>query len=146
MKYAIVSGQTTTEFSSFESASLYAIEQNIDSGSILSIQEDGVETSSLSTSSYEYFRMVLKQGYPIPNTPYYLAMQDSDRAQFSSMLILTRELLDAGYINTNTSQSIKTIDEQIIYLTTGEFKMMMIGYGLYYKYLWDQCDPKSIPP
>lgn len=139
MKYAVTEGNVKTEFATYAEAEQYAIGKGVSTGSISEVDSDPIYAPE--TSSLEYFGERLAEGYPVPGTPYRLAMQDSDRAQFSSMLVLIRELMDAGYITNDTPHEIKAIDNQIFQLTTAQFRQTMIGYGIHYKNLWNQCAP-----
>jgi hypothetical protein len=140
MKYAVSTENETAEFGTYEEAEQYAIQHGVDVGSIATLPDEPVVDP---VSSIETYEERVAAGYPIPNTPYFLAMQDSDRAQFSGMLVLIRELLDAGYITNDTTQSIKTSDNTIMEITTAEFRQLMIGYGIYYKTVWNECAPVS---
>lgn len=141
MKYVVSIASSDTEFGDLQSAQNYAVSIGLPTSSVL--EREDVEASLPDPSSYEVFEQKVSDGFPIPNTPYALALHDGDRAQFSSMLMLIRELLDAGYITGQTSQSIKDKDDNIVNMTTDEFRQLMIGYGIYYKTIWNECEPKS---
>ena len=140
MKYSITIDNSVIEFADMESASEYANKNQVSTGSIVEVSDDVVSPGS---SSIEIFEQKIAEGYPVPNTSYRLGLKDSDRAQFSSMLTLVRELLDGGHITDETPQSIKDQNDNIITLTTEEFRSLMIGYGIYYKTIWNECEPKS---
>lgn len=138
MKYSLTIDNITTEFGDRGEAETYALAAGVSISTIVELEDEVIIPSP---SSIEVFEAKVAAGYPIPNTPYFLAMGDSDRAQFTGMLVLIKELLDKGYIDGNTVQSIKTKDETIIPMTTDQFRSTMIGYGMYYKQIWDECDP-----
>ena len=140
MKYLLKSENSNVEFTDIQSAQNYAIILGIPLEQIIEIPND---IQAIDDSSLEVFEQKISAGYPVPNSPYHLALNDGDRAQFSSMTILIRELLDKGYISNSTIQSIKDKDDNIITMTTEQYRDLMIGYGMYYKSIWDSCAPKS---
>jgi len=140
MKYSVSVGNVITEFATYEEAESYAVLCGQPTASVVSVPDDPPQYVS---SSFEIYEQKVAAGYPVPNTPYALALGDTDRAQFSAMLMLVRELLDAGYITNETTHSIKDKDDNIFEVTTQEFRQMMIGYGIYYKQIWNECSPES---
>lgn len=141
MKYIVPIASTDTEFSDLQSAQNYAVSIGLSSDVVREVED--LPAPLPDPTSYDVFDQKVEMGYPVPGTPYFLALHDSDRTQFSAMLILIRELLDAGYITDDTMQSIKDKDENIINITTAQFRNIMIGYGIYYKTIWNECEPKS---
>ena len=140
MKYAVTIDDLTTEFGTYQEALMYALSKGKLSSSVSEMED---ATTTLAPDSIELYEQKVEAGYPIPNTSYALALKEEDRAQFTGMLILIRELLDAGYITGDTTQSIKDKNDNIIEMTTTEFRSLMIGYGIYYKTIWNQCAPVS---
>ncbi len=140
MKYAVSTGSLTTEFATYQEAESYVFSIGYNNTSIAEFPDDIVPDHS---GSIEVYEQKIQAGYPIPNSPYILALEDKDRVQFSGMLVLVNELLSAGYITPSTSQSIRDQSDNIVNLTTAEFKSLMLGYGIYYKTVWNACDPKS---
>jgi hypothetical protein len=135
MKYSITTNDSTIEFGSYSDAESYCISNGISTGSIIAIPNNITSTNS---GFVDVYQQKLDDGYPIPNTPYVLAMADSDRAQFTGMLVLIGELLSAGYITGDTPQVIKDKNGNTVHMTTDEFRSLMIGYGIYYKTTWNQ--------
>ena len=141
MKYSVTNNNVATEFVDMQSAENYATSLGLPTSVVTEVLDD-IHVGDAS-SSVEFFEQKVREGYAIPDTPYVLAMEDADRAQFSAMLTLIITMSDAGYINDDTPQSIKDKNDNIITLTTGQFKSIMIGYGIYYKTIWNNCTPKS---
>lgn len=141
MKYVVSIGSSDIEFLDLPSAQNYATSIGLQASAVTEV-EDVIPPAPAATS-YDVFYAKVAAGYPIPNTPYSLALNDADRAQFSSMLILIRELLDARYITDDTPQTVKDKDDNIVTITTAQFRNLMIGYGIYYKTIWNDCEPKS---
>jgi len=69
-----------------------------------------------------------------------LSLGDNDRALLSQMLLLVKEALDLGLISNDTPQIIVDKDGNEQTLTALRFRQIMVGYGMYYKSLWDQMD------
>lgn len=79
-------------------------------------------------------------GYTVQPEGFTLALHDRDRAQFAGMLALVREGLDLGLINAQTAQTIADQDGGVHTVTTQRFREIMVGYGLYFKTLWDAAN------
>jgi hypothetical protein len=77
-------------------------------------------------------------GFPVPGMDFSLRLGDADRIAFNQMLALVREALDLGMIDNNTPQTIADTHGQTHVVTTLQFRQIMVGYGSYYKSLWDQ--------
>ena len=133
-KHIVSNENTVTEFADLSSAISYAESIGLSTNSVREIADD----PSPVTSSVDYTVSLLEQGYLIPGTSHRLALWKDDRDMFSSMLILVNELLQAGYITLDTPQSLKDKDGNMITLSTEQFKSAMIGYGVYYKQIWDE--------
>jgi hypothetical protein len=132
-KYIVTSDETVAEFSSIDDAQSYISENDIQS---YVISSGSYVTSS--KSNHDIFREKVEIGYNIPNTPYFLGLEDVDRAQFSSMLNLLREAQELGYITTESIQYIRDKNNNDIPMTVGNFKALMVGYGMYFKTIWDE--------
>lgn len=133
-KHIVSNENTVTEFADLSSAISYAESIGLSADSVREISDD----PSPATSSVDCAVSLLEQGYLVPGTPYRLALWKDDRDTFSSMLILVNELLQAGYITLDTPQSLKDKDGNMVTLSTAQFKAAMIGYGVYYKQIWDE--------
>lgn len=131
-KFIIQSENTSVEFIDLPTAEQYALKNNIATDQI-----EQIEYITGSLTPEDIYNQKIEKGYNLPGTPYYLGMEISDRIQFNGMLSLINEALDAGYITADSSQSMNDKDGNRIDLTAGEFKQMMVGYGFYYKTLWD---------
>lgn len=77
-------------------------------------------------------------GYKVLPEDFTLGLQDNDRNLFTQMISLIREALDLGLITNDTNQVITDINNQEVTLSTLRFRQIMVGYGMYYKSLWDQ--------
>jgi len=77
-------------------------------------------------------------GYNVEPEGFILGLAESDRIAFTQMLTLVQEALSLGMISNDTQQTImdNTGTKQIV--TTLRFRQIMLGYGFYYKQLWDQ--------
>lgn len=80
----------------------------------------------------------IKNGYVVNPEGFILGLEDEDRILFNQMISLIREALDLGLITNDTPQIITDINGKDISLTTLRFRQIMVGYGMYYKSLWDQ--------
>jgi hypothetical protein len=67
-----------------------------------------------------------------------LGVQESDRSQFTQMLVLINSAQMAGFIDDSSIQTIADIDGELHDITTGQFKEIILGYGIYCKDLWDE--------
>jgi hypothetical protein len=132
-KFIVQTEGTTTEFIDRLSAEKYALENDV---SIDQIGQIEYVTASLDNDSIFY--QTIDAGYPVPNTTCSLALYDDDRATFSTMLILVNESLELGQMTTDTQVSIKCLNDQILYMSALEFKILITKYGFYYKALWDK--------
>lgn len=128
--YIVTEDNTEIEFADDTAARSYIAEHN-HPYDIFYRQEDVP-----AKTSFDIFQEKLSQGYPIPNTPYFLAMQDEDRAQFSAMLAMINEAFRYGYATGSTMTEIKDKDGHIIPISMGDFQQLMIAYGSYYIQLW----------
>lgn len=131
-KYILPYSSSLIEFLTLSEAEQHAISIGVDISLItISVYNTG------SISADTIFNNAINVGYNIPSSPYYLGLEDPDRAQFSGMLSLLNEALEAGYVTTASSVTVRDKEYNIIPLTVGSFKGLMIGYGFYYKTLWD---------
>jgi len=131
-KYTVPYSSSLVEFLTLGEAEQSAISKGVDVSLIVT---STYNTGSISADTI--FNQKIEIGYNIPSSPYYLGLSDSDRAQFSGMLSLLNEALQAGYVTLATPVTLRDKEYNIISLTIGEFKGLMIGYGFYYKTLWD---------
>ncbi len=76
-------------------------------------------------------------GYLVEPEGFTLALGDLDRAAFTAMLTLVQEALSLGLINNDTPQTIADKDGSPHIITTIRFRQIMVGYGFFYKTLWD---------
>lgn len=82
----------------------------------------------------------ISAGYFVNPEKFTLGLSDNDRDLFTQMTSLIREALDLGLITNDTPQTIVDINNQEITLSTLRFRQIMVGYGMYYKSLWDQME------
>ena len=67
-----------------------------------------------------------------------LKLHKEDRDAFAQLLLLVREGLDLGTLSINSTLEVLDTINAVQILTVQEFRQMMVGYGLYYKQLWNQ--------
>ena len=79
----------------------------------------------------------ISEGFLVAPENFRLSMGEGDRNLFAQMLALVKEALDLEYISDDTPQTIKDISGQPHIITTLRFRQIMVGYGFYYKNLWD---------
>lgn len=135
MKYAIIEGNTTTEFLTYNLAVEYCNSRGLLISDIFSVEDSPV----IGPSKHEIFMQNIRQGYNISGSSYYLGLEDTDRAQFQGMLLLVNEALSLGMITTSSMQTIVDKNKNSVQMTALEFKQLMVGYGFYYKTIWDQA-------
>lgn len=87
--------------------------------------------------SQQNFDAQIKNGYKTEEG-FILALEDNDRSLFTQMLSLIKEALDLGLITNDTEQTIRDKSGNVQILSTLRFRQVMVGYGMYYKSLWDQ--------
>ena len=67
-----------------------------------------------------------------------LSTDSVSRNAFAQMTTLIQEALSLNLIDNNTMQTITDSQNKVHTLTTLRFRQIMVGYGTYYKSLWDQ--------
>jgi hypothetical protein len=81
---------------------------------------------------------LVSKGYQVEPEGFVLGLAESDRNAFTQMLTLVQEALSLGLISNDTSQVIADKSGAKHSITTLRFRQIMLGYGMYYKSLWDQ--------
>lgn len=76
-------------------------------------------------------------GYDVDPEGFTLGLEDSDRNAFTQMLTLVQEAKALGLIDDTTPQTITDNTGTKQTVTTLRFRQIMVGYGFYYKTLWD---------
>lgn len=66
-----------------------------------------------------------------------LRLADRDRSMFSQMLGLVKEALDLGLTSNEEPVTIADANGTPHQVTTLRFRQIMVGYGSFYKALWD---------
>lgn len=84
-------------------------------------------------SSGENLYEVLPEGF-------FLRTDDASRNAFSQMTTLIQEAMSLGFIDNNTPQTIADSQNRKQTLTTLRFRQIMVGYGMFYKNLWDSLN------
>lgn len=102
-------------------------QETIDAANLLAKQQKNIQNAIIS-------------GYNVLPENFILGLGDNDRNLFTQMISLIREALDLGIISNETPQTITDIDNKEITLSTLRFRQIMVGYGVYYKSLWDQME------
>ena len=69
-----------------------------------------------------------------------LSTDSVSRNAFTQMTTLIQEGLSLNLIDNNTMQTITDSQNKVHTLTTLRFRQIMVGYGMYYKSLWDQME------
>ena len=85
----------------------------------------------------ENYKTALQSGYTVQPEGFTLKLDEKDRQAFTSMLLLVKEGLDLSLIDNNTIQTITDNSGITQSITTLRFRQIMVGYGMYYKSLWD---------
>lgn len=76
--------------------------------------------------------------YEVLPEGFFLRTDDVSRNAFSQMTTLIQEAMSLGFIDNDTPQTIADSQNRKQNLTTLRFRQIMVGYGMYYKGLWDQ--------
>jgi hypothetical protein len=79
-------------------------------------------------------------GYLVEPEGFTLGLTESDRNAFTQMLTLTQEALSLGMVDNDTNQTIADKSGVKHSITTLRFRQIMIGYGMYFKGLWDSIN------
>lgn len=82
------------------------------------------------------FNTAIAKGY---NTSlgFVLPLEDSSRNDFTQLVVLVSTALQTGAITPEAPQTFNDIEGKIHTLPANQFLQMMLGYGTYYKGLWD---------
>jgi hypothetical protein len=75
--------------------------------------------------------------YAVEPEGFSLKLADFDRAMFNQMLTLIREGLDLGLMTNEDLVKIADVNGDLHEITVLRFRQIMVGYGFYYKALWD---------
>lgn len=137
MKYRVNHDSGSIEFADESLAIVYALSLGLSGNVVETLQDD-----SPIISMQDEFLKKLNLGYLIPETSNRLAIWTSDRDSFVAMLVMVNELLELGYITKDTPQTLVDINGEPFQLTTEQFKTVMVGYGMYYKQLWDLANSR----
>lgn len=137
MKYRVTHDSGSIEFADESLAIVYALSLGLSGNVVETLQDD-----SPIISMQDEFLKKLNLGYLIPETSNRLAIWTSDRDSFVAMLVMVNELLELGYITKDTPQTLVDINGEPFQLTTEQFKTVMVGYGMYYKQLWDLANSR----
>ena len=100
--------------------------------------QDSVDAANLLAQEQKIIQDSINAGYSVSPEGFVLGLGDIDRSLFTQMISLIREALDLGLITNDTLQTITDIDNKEMTLSTLRFRQIMVGYGMYYKGLWDQ--------
>lgn len=106
--------------------------------SIIPLTEEEISIRNNIDSQQAIFDKI-ENGYKTEDG-FILPLRDNDRALLSQMLLLVKEALDLGLISNDTPQTIVDKDGNEQTLSALRFRQIMVGYGMYYKGLWDQMD------
>jgi hypothetical protein len=82
----------------------------------------------------------ISAGYTVDPEGFILGLAESDRNAFTQMLTLTQEALSLGMVDNDTNQTIADKSGVKHSITTLRFRQIMIGYGMYFKGLWDSIN------
>jgi len=82
------------------------------------------------------YQATIDAGYTVPGLGITLAMQESDRNAFTGLLSLLNEAISMGLKTITDPVAIADITGASYTVTIGQFKQIMLGYGLYISELW----------
>lgn len=119
-----------------QSKEYLSYDKGLNTYNIIALTEEEISTKEKTNNQQLIFDKIEK-GYKTEEG-FILSLRDNDRALLSQMLMLVKEALDLEMITNSTPQTITDIDNTIQTLTTLRFRQIMVGYGMYYKSLWDQ--------
>jgi hypothetical protein len=97
-----------------------------------------MEAQALLSQQIQAINSQINEGYAVNPEGFVLGLAESDRNAFTQMLTLVQEALSLGLISNDTSQVIADKSGAKHSITTLRFRQIMLGYGMYYKGLWDQ--------
>lgn len=75
--------------------------------------------------------------YAVDPEGFSLKLADFDRSMFNQMLTLVREGLDLGLMANEDLVKIADVNGDLHEISVLRFRQIMVGYGSYYKALWD---------
>lgn len=107
--------------------------------SVISLTDKELAENAFMLRMTEYDKKI-KNGFLVSPENFILAIEDDDRNLFAQMLLLVKEALDLGMIDNDAPQTILDKDGNSQTITTLRFRQIMVGYGMYYKSLWDQME------
>ena len=132
IKYRIDVESGSIEFLEFSLAETYAIDHDIPTGSIVTLDEPAP-----SPTPEDLYEMLVDAGFPVAGTTCSLALYDYDRSTFAGMLGMINEGLQLGQMTPDTMVTIKSQEGNILPMTAMQYKITMLQYGFYYKTIWD---------
>jgi hypothetical protein len=97
-----------------------------------------MEAQALLSQQIQAINSQINEGYTVNPEGFVLGLAESDRNAFTQMLTLVQEALSLGLISNDTNQVIADKSGAKHSITTLRFRQIMLGYGMYYKGLWDQ--------
>lgn len=81
--------------------------------------------------------LIIQNGFTVQPENITLSLFDADRNAFAQLIVLIREALELGLINSLTPQTIKDKNGESHTLTTARLQQVIIQYGFYYKTIWE---------
>lgn len=111
--------------------------KNVDQGNkIVTYSWEIIDASEEVTKARVYEQKVL-EGYNVNPEGFTLALDAKSIADFTGLMTLLNEALDMGIIAENSPISIRDINGTPRFNTVARTKQILVGYGLYYKQLFD---------
>lgn len=98
----------------------------------------GVQSNA---DEYIVWQNVQNEGYVDQITNIKLKTTIAAQTRFASMIVLVKEAIDLGFITNDSNQTIYDYNEQPHTMTTMELRQLMLRYGLYCKYIFDEYAP-----
>lgn len=83
------------------------------------------------------FANKIASGYAVPNTDIVLALNENDINAFSTLLTLIKEAIELGQLTENDVTTISDINGNLHEVTVSQLRLILLGYGFYYKTIWD---------
>lgn len=97
-----------------------------------------IEPKSIEQINEQLLIGEINQGFLVQPENFTLALHEKDRNAFTQMLSLIQEALSLGLTNNDAIVVIADQSGAKHSVTTLRFRQIMVGYGLYYKSLWDK--------
>lgn len=85
----------------------------------------------------ETFDTAVAAGYLVEPEGFTIALTERDRSDFAQLMVLTKEALELGLAQQTDTTTIDDINGGIHTVTLQRLREILVGYGFYYKGLWN---------